>query len=252
MKHTELSSTSYAKKPKMILFDVGGTLFEDGKCNFKDGFEALRLTSLNPDATTADFLAERWDEYIEDMKNLESATGIHLDFPLSAIIKYATMKAGLKFGISLYEQEELFDRFNSARKVIEGIPGLLKALKNQDIRTAIISNNAMSGESLSLAIRHWIPEADFEFCLTSADILYTKPCKHIFEAAINYTTLKPEDCWYCGDSFIPDVLGASGCNIAPILIDKEAEAPFEVKKINDGNYLIINHWDVLTDIIKNF
>ena len=39
------------KKPSMILFDVGGTLFRDGKCNFRDGLSALRKAALNPEVT---------------------------------------------------------------------------------------------------------------------------------------------------------------------------------------------------------
>lgn len=241
----------FNKKPKMIFFDVGGTLLDDGPCIPKDGFEALRLASKNPDITTADFLSNCWDEYLEDMKNLHSFSGVNLDIPLSAVIKFATMKSGLDFDISICEQEEIFDRFNSTRTVIDGISELLETLKQHNIRTAVISNNMMSGESLALAIKHWIPNANFEFCLTSADVLYCKPSKHIFKVALGYAHLNPEECWYCGDGYIPDIEGASGCNIAPVHFDKKADIPFEIKTVNGSNYLAINHWNVLTDVINN-
>lgn len=48
---------SYSKRPKMILFDVGGTLFADGKCNAAAGFEKLRGYATNPEVTTAEELA---------------------------------------------------------------------------------------------------------------------------------------------------------------------------------------------------
>lgn len=38
----------YNIKPKMILFDVGGTLFDDGKCVPVDGLSKLRLAAENP------------------------------------------------------------------------------------------------------------------------------------------------------------------------------------------------------------
>ncbi len=241
----------FDKKPKMILFDVGGTLFDDGKCIPQDGFEALRLAAQNPDVTTADFLAECWNEYLDDMKNMHSRSGVKLDIPLSAVIKFATMKAGLEFNISVYEQEEIFDRYNSTRTVIDGIPELLKTLKKLNIRTAVISNNMMSGESLALAIKHWIPESEFEFFLTSADILYCKPSKYIFDVALKYARLTPEDCWYCGDGFKPDVEGASGSKITPVYFNKNSENSFEIKEINNVNYVTINHWNTLTDLVKN-
>ena len=39
---------TYSTKPKMVLFDVGGTLFEDGKFSALDGLKAVREVSLNP------------------------------------------------------------------------------------------------------------------------------------------------------------------------------------------------------------
>ena len=240
------------RMPKMILFDVGGTLFKGNNFSLENGFEALRLSAKNPDATTTEYLVKRWNEYVEDVGRPRSKSGLILEISLSAVLKHVTMAAGLGFDISIYEQEEIFDRHNSDRAVIDGIPELLKALKTAGIRTAIISNNMMSGESLALAVKHWIPESDFEFCLTSADILYCKPSKYIFDVALGYAHLKPEDCWYCGDGFVPDVEGASESEITPIFYNKDAESSCEIKEINGLSYLTINHWNALTDIIKQF
>lgn len=159
----------YSKKPKMMLFDVGGTLFNDGKCIAEKGFSALRDVAENPDVTDDLTLASYWDEYMDEVCSfIESKSGINLDAPLSAVIKYATMNAGLHINLPMIEQEELFDRYNSTRNVIDGVPELFYALEEMEIRTAIISNNMMSGESLNLALKHWIPSINPEFCLTSA------------------------------------------------------------------------------------
>jgi len=241
---------SYDKKPKMMLFDVGGTLFDDGKCNPADGFEKLRHYALNPGVTNKDFLSECWKEYLDEVSGIKSESGIKLDVPLSSVIRYVTMKAGLIFDISMPEQEEIFDRYNSSRQVIDGIPELLDELNSLGIRAAVISNNMMSGESLSLAIKHWIPSANFEFCLTSADILFTKPSKNIFVAALKYAGLEPRECLYCGDSKISDVYGSSSCGMLPVLLDVKSALPIEFR--NDEQcekYLAINNWNVLKDYI---
>lgn len=239
----------YSRKPKMILFDVGGTLFNDGKCIPVDGLSHLRLAADNPDVTDDETLASLWDEYMDELAGLKSKSGVTLDFPLSAPIKYVTMTAGLHFSISVKEQEEIFDRFNSSRNVIDGVPELLMSLKEMGIRTAVISNNAMSGESLALAIRRWIPSAEFEFCLTSADVLFTKPDKSIFLAAANYAHVDPSDCWYCGDGRVPDVDGAKNSGMTPVLLDESSEIPFEMRTDgNRGEYLAVNNWNEL----KNF
>lgn len=242
---------SYNQKPKMILFDVGGTLFNDGKCCPADGFEKLRLSAKNPEVTDSETLAALWDEYMQEVCfGMKSKSGITLDVPLSAVIKYAAMHTGLHFDIPMTEQEEIFDRYNSTRNVIDGVPELLAELEALGIRTAVISNNMMSGESLDMAIRHWIPSAKFEFCLTSADLLLTKPCKNIFTAASSYAHLDPADCWYCGDGRIPDVDGAKNGGMTPVLLDEKATLPFEMRTDGTrGEYLTVNHWDVLKEHI---
>ena len=150
----------------MIIFDVGGTLLDDGHCIVADGFSALRKASENPDATTDEFLAERWDEYISSVLSSGFQENGDFEIPLPCVLKYATTLGGLRLNIPMAQQEELFDRYNSTRKVIDGLRELLLTLKEKNIRTAVISNNMMSGESLALAVKHWIPESEFEFCIT--------------------------------------------------------------------------------------
>lgn len=241
---------SYGKKPKMILFDVGGTLFLDGKCIPADGFEQLRLASLNPSATNADILAGYWDEFLGEVSGIKSHSGITLDIPLSAVIRYATVNAGLEFDIPMARQEEIFDRFNSDRQVIDGVPELLSELDSLGIRTAVISNNMMSGESLSLSMEHWIPTARFEFCLSSADILFTKPSKNIFVTALNKAGLEPSECWYCGDNIVPDVYGSSALGMTPVLLDTKSAVSAEFRCDDKcEKYLAVNSWDSLKNFI---
>ena len=161
------------------------------------------------------------------------------------------MKEGLKINLPVIEQEEIFDRFNSTRTVIDGVPEFLETLKNLNIRTAVISNNMMSGESLALALKHWIPSSNFEFILTSADILFCKPCKDIFECAVNFAGLSVEECWYCGDGKIPDVDGGSNAGLSIVLLKVTELKPFSWE-INSNNkeYLVINNWNNLTEYIK--
>lgn len=244
---------TYTQKPKMILFDVGGTLFDDGKCIPADGFQQLLGYALNPEVTTAEELAGYWDEFLGEIAGIKSKSGITLDIPLSAVIRYAASNTGLKFDITMAEQEEIFDRFNSSRKVIDGVPELLSELDALGIRTAVISNNMMSGESLSLSIKRWIPSSEFEFCLTSADILFAKPSKNIFDAAIRYAGVEPSECLYCGDSIAADVYGASACGIAPVLLDSKSAVPLEFKSDeNCRNYMAVNSWHELIKHINNF
>ena len=242
----------YTKKPKMILFDVGGTLFKGGNFSAENGFRALLSVAENPDITNEKSLTSLWDEYIAEVcSGLKSKTGIGLDVPLSAIIKYVTMNAGLHINIPMPQQEEVFDRFNSDRRVIDGVTELFETLEKLDIRYAIISNNAMSGEGLALAIKQWIPTINPEFCLTSADIMFTKPCKEIFITATKYANVNPDDCWYCGDGKIPDVDGAKNAGMLPVLIDEKSEIPLEFREEGGREvHMAVNNWNVLNEYLK--
>ena len=243
---------SYKQKPKMIFFDVGGTLFADGKCNPTDGFEMLRRAAVNPETTTATELSKYWNEYLGEVSGIKSRNGITLDIPLSAVIRYAAMNTGLVFDIPITEQEEIFDRYNSVRYVIDGVPELLSELRSSGIRTAVISNNMMSGESLMLATKHWIPSSEFEFCVTSSDILFAKPSKNIFVSALKYAGVSPSECWYCGDGIIPDVYGSSGIGMSPVLLDVNSEIPLEFRSDNNcSKYMTVNNWNELSSYISN-
>ena len=238
---------NYTKKPEMIFFDVGGTLFDDGKCIPEDGFEALRRVAENPDATTAGALAEKWNEFFIKAGSLRSEAGGVLEIPLSAVIKYAVMSTGLNIPLSVYEQEEIFDRFNSSRTVIDGVNDLLSTLHRNGIRSAVISNNAMIGESLTLSVNRFIPDNCFEFCLTSADILFTKPSAEIFLAAANKAGVSPENCWYCGDSLTADIIGAAVAGMTPVLLDRKADTALGMRNADTSVcYMAVNNWKELT------
>lgn len=241
----------YNKKPKMILFDVGGTLFSGGNFSAAKGFDALLKYAKSAENISGEKLEKLWTEYYEETGKLKSEAGKPLDIPLSAVIKYATMNAGIEINLPMIEQEEIFDRFNSSRTVIDGVPQLLEAIHSLGIRTAVISNNAMSGESLALAIKHWLPGADMEFCLTSADLLFCKPDKMLFEAAASFAHLSPAECWYCGDGRIPDVDGARNAGMIPVLLDTKSPPPLEMRTDGgNGEYMAVNHWNVFTEYLK--
>lgn len=243
---------NYNKKPKMVLFDVGGTLFEDGRCSPLAGLSKLRELAENPEVTTDEQLLAYWDECIDELDYSRiSRYGAHLEIPLPAVIKYATMRAGLKFKYSVTELEEVFDRYNSTRELIPGIETLLATLDELGIRAAVISNNMMTGESLELAVKHWLPNSNMEFCFTSADTLFSKPYRKIFDVAVGYAGLNNEDCWYCGDGKIPDIDGGSGAGLTPVLIDVKSPKALEMRSdCENGEYMTVNNWEVLANHLR--
>ncbi|MBR4940462.1 MAG: HAD hydrolase-like protein, partial [Clostridia bacterium] len=184
--------------------------------------------------------------------NRVSKYGNSLELSLPAVLRYATMRAGLKFSISMAEMEEIFDRYNSERELVPGIESLLATLDELGIRAAVISNNMMSGDGLALAVKYWLPKSKMEFCFTSADTCFSKPYDKIFYVATGYAALNNEDCWYCGDTKVPDVDGGSGAGLTPVLIDVKSDLPLEMRKdCKNGEYMTVNNWEVLASHLRS-
>ena len=242
----------YQKKPKMIFFDLGGTLVKDGAFYPINGLRALAEAAQNGRPGDAERMLKCWHElYDEVHPYYKSRSGVEADIYLPAILQYIFMKCGLKFSQTMDELEEIFDRYDTSREVMPGIVSLLQYLDQIGIRTAVISNNMVSGRGLALSVKHWIPEAKMEFVLSSADLLLAKPWGGLFEAAAAYAGVDPADCWYCGDSIVPDVDGARNGGMTPVFIDSKSSVPLEYR--TDGcrePFLTVNHWSALEAMLK--
>jgi FMN phosphatase YigB (HAD superfamily) len=190
-------------------------------------------------------MLELWNEfYAETDGQRRSASGHGLETPLPCALNYVAMNAGLRYTNAPVEREVIFDRFNSTRAVTPGMPSLLKALDRLGIRAAVISNNAMTGAGIAEAVREWVPDSRMEFCLSSADVLFCKPAGPLFRTAARFAGVDPDDCWYCGDGFTPDVIGGLDAGMHPVHYRPAAEA--RLVRLTDGagrEYLAVNHWN---------
>jgi FMN phosphatase YigB (HAD superfamily) len=127
---------------------------------------------------------------------------------------------------------------------------LLDKCREKDIRTAVISNNAMSSEGLAVSIYESLPESDMEFVISSADYILCKPAPDMFEAAAKISGLAPEDCWYCGNDGHCDVYGALAGGMYPVFYNRESPVPAKTDKTPDGKeFLVINGWQELIRLL---
>jgi len=235
-------------KPKLVLFDFGGTLMIDGEFSLHSGMEKLRLAAENPDAATTEAMCGMFREMknFADKINTNDSNCI-METPLSSIFRNIFACSGLRYAISLTECEILFDRSNSTRTAAPYIAELLTALHDAGIRTGVISNTVLSGEAMAAAVSEHIPNAGMEFIITSADYIFCKPSPYMFLAAAKTAGVEPGECWYCGDGLIPDVGGAHNSGMLPVLYDRKAVIPFECGECGGKEYYIINSW---TELIK--
>ena len=133
-----------------------------------------------------------------------------------------------------------------------GVPDLLRYLKKQEIRTAVVSNMGWSGNALRKRIERVFQEYPFEFVLDSSDYGIRKPDRRLFQLALIKAKLPAEDIWFVGDTFDKDILGAHNAGMFPVYYQGIIEnGPVRSDEIPEADfpYLTVRHYDELIRFI---
>ncbi len=211
------------------------------------GLEFIRECALNPQAVSTVELAAVWKRLHGDIERTrQSGSAFSFETSLAGVFRCLFGITGLGFSQDMEELEYLFDQNNSDHSQTDGMEELLEYLKHEKIHTGVISNIIMSGAALKRSIDTLYPNNAFEFVLTSADFVLTKPAPYLFEVALKRLGVYPEDCVYCGDSEYCDVGGALGAGMVPVLYRNGAA----LTPWSDDKALTINSWRVLTDLLR--
>ena len=131
-------------------------------------------------------------------------------------------------------------------KPTKGIREFLTFLKENQIRTGVISNISYCRNAVDKRINDCIPDNNFEFIIATSEYMYRKPNKHIFELALEKAELQPEDVWYIGDQYQCDIVGASAAGLFPVWYIGAIDMKYEPKE----DILTIEHWKELIDLLK--
>lgn len=197
------------KLPRMILFDYGQTLVDEVSMDRVAGDEAvLRHAVENPQGVTARQLCAAFDALYEELDFFRSVTEI----PSLSLCRCVYGQLGLKFDVPMEELERVFRTCVQAQPT-PGAPQLVQALADHGIRMGVVSNITYGEPMLREILARHVPEHLLEFVLTSADVVYRKPHRRIFELALRRAGLAPEEVWFCGDHPISDVQGAAACGM---------------------------------------
>ena len=229
-------------KPRMILFDYGGTLLGDPDTDFLRGEEALfRHVTANPQGVTPQEAARLGTELFLSARPCRHA-GWELHEHQQLRLKYDLL--GLTFDLPMPELEDLLWTAACPGTVMPGVPEMLAGLRDRGIRTGVISNLGFTGEALARRFARLLPEYPFEFVIASSDYGVRKPDPLIFRAALARAGLPAEDCWYCGNEIEADVLGAQRAGLQPLYYAPDA-AQAEVPAP------CIRHWRELLPLLDS-
>jgi putative hydrolase of the HAD superfamily len=101
-------------------------------------------------------------------------------------------------------------------------------------------------EILSSRINRLLPNHHFEYIISTADYVFRKPSKRIFEVALKKAKLSPQDVIYCGDSFDYDVLGALHSDITPVWYHKKSTIP----NAKESTFITVENWSELIAMLE--
>lgn len=237
------------KKPKMIMFDYGQTLVDEGSMDAVNGTrEVLKYTISNKNNLSAEEVQKFADEINFELgrSDPKRRDDFLIEVPNHMFTSYLYKNLGIELSISSDKIDEIFWSASNCCIPTDGIVEFLGYLETKNIRTAVVSNISFCGDALKKKINKAIPSNNFEFIIASSEFIFRKPNRRIFELALNRAELLPEDVWFVGDNYKCDVLGASSIGMTAIL--------YSGSTINDHSQLgclKVKHWDELKDLIEN-
>lgn len=238
------------KKPEMILFDYGQTLVSEARFDGIAGTKAvLDKCVTNPNNISAGEIQSLANEMNKDIGRYDPETrrSYLIEVHNHPFQNYLYDYFGLTKIVSHLEIETTFWDAASPGKPTGHIEEFLLYLKNENIRSAVVSNISFSGQALENRIKTLIPQNDFEFILATSEYVFRKPHKRIFGLAARKACLEPDEIWYCGDNGICDVDGAKAAGLFPVWY-KGAYEDYGFAPQNEC--LTVFDWRELTEILE--
>ena len=220
-------------KPKMILFDYGQTLIDEGKFDGIKGTEAvLQYATKNKYNLSAERVQEEADRINQELGRFDPARRhlIQIEIPNHMFTAYLYESLGISLSLTSEQIDKVFwDAVGSAVPT-EGIEELLEYLHKIGIRTGVISNIAYCGQAVIDRINKVIPTNHFEFIIATSEYMYRKPNKRIFDLALEKADLQTSEVWYVGDQYECDIVGARNAGIFPVWYQGALDMPCDERK----------------------
>ena len=237
------------QKPKMILFDYGQTLVNEKPFDGVKGTAAVLQYAVknkyNKTAEEVQAYANALNQEIGRF-NPEKRHLFQYEMPNYMFTRFLYESQGIEIALSPDELDKVFWDAAAPGTPTEGISEFLSFLRENQIRTGVISNISYGGKSVEKRIKECIPEHEFEFIIASSEYLYRKPNPHIYELALEKADLKPEEVWYVGDQYKCDIVGAREAGMFPVwyigAIDTQY---FDIKDV-----LTVKDWKELREYIS--
>nr|AHF25598.1 HAD superfamily hydrolase [uncultured bacterium Contigcl_23] len=242
------------QKPKMILFDYGGTILCEPGWDMLRGERAVfEHVTANPHHFTPEQLSSWEKEYFQSLQSVRDLGAEPTEIQMLRL-KYELH--GIRLDIPYEEAECIFWDHTAPmtdKCLYPNIRKLLSFLYRSGIRTGVISNIGWTGAALQRRINTLLPDHHFEFIMASSDYGLRKPDARLFRAALEKAALKPEEVWFCGDTYDKDIDGACAAGMTAVFYQGQAgeNGPRQpVQKSAERDMPVITDWAELIEILE--
>lgn len=215
-----------AKRPEVIIFDVGDTLISVARYDRRRGIRALLEKAELPGSAEVEELARQGEELDRELES--RCAPRNLEYSQRAFHRLLYGSFGVRFHASDAEVERAYWDEALEFELEPGVPEALEAVRQAGCRMAVISNTTFSAEVITGELLKQGIGGFFEMVLTSADLGIRKPDSRIFQTAAGLLRVSTEACWYVGNSEFFDVLGSSEAGMGPFWYNRygrEAHLP---------------------------
>lgn len=193
------------KLPKIMIFDVGGTLINGSRFENVDlGYKYLYDEVLDVKESYQDY-TNFINELIKIIPEREKGS---LEFSFRSLFNYLSLVYGLKTHLGYEQIEEMFISKFYQYEMIDHVKTLLDYLKKQGVRMAVFSNSMYSSCQIKRELASVGILTYFESVVSSADYLVRKPSRHVFTLYLKKYGImgyKSDAIGYIGNMFKYDI-----------------------------------------------
>jgi putative hydrolase of the HAD superfamily len=221
-------------RPRAVVFDFGGTIMDD-TFSIPDG--CRHLYSLLQDPTMT------FDEYMRADTEIAAALGdrraeSELEHSAVCFARLLRDYLGLTYEFDAEQEAREFFRAAETWIPVEGAVQVVRSLHESGVPLAVLSNMVFSGEQIRQELAGVGIDQCFQRVVTSADYGVRKPNPLPFCAVAGRLGVRPDECWYIGDTLATDIVGAKRSDMIAVWLNRHGT----VDEIDAAPDLEIRDW----------
>lgn len=224
------------RRPRGVLFDMGGTLASDVRFDLDAGLKRVlqdcTLGSVDPLAQARTC----WE------RQLQQRAKSLVECSFACYLRLALERQGVTARCEWEALEIPFWQAAVEMKPEPGVARCLEWLAHAGVPVGVVSNSIFASPTLEKELSRLELRKPFAFVLSSADYGIRKPDPWIFELAASRLGVPRQELWFIGDSLNYDVEGARAAGLTPLWYAPEGADP-------EPPVQRLRHWDELAPLV---